>query len=175
MKTLAKVGLTIGGILLFILGFIVFFSPLETIMSLSWVWAIFFFVGGIFNIFSFITMDAPGVIKALTILKGIVQVILGVLLIQNGVIFATLVALSVFQIWIIFSGIEEIIASFALKDAGVTNWWLTLILGILSLILGMSFFASAILSTTLITVSVTLGLIISGIALIASAFDKNRS
>ncbi|MCF0106460.1 MAG: DUF308 domain-containing protein [Holdemanella sp.] len=172
MKTLAKIALVVIGILFIGMGFSTFFMPEATLVAYSWVSACMFVAGGIMSIIVFFQLEKGFPLRAMFLVQGIIQAILGFMLLSNGMIFTTIVALNVFQIWIVFSGIEDIVGSFTLKDMGIKNWWLTLILGILSLVIGLSSFASAIFSTAFINASVAMGLLFTGASMISRAFTK---
>ena len=172
MSLLAKIGRVLIGILFVVMGICAITSPGELFVALSWLWSIMFIASGILDIILFFTAlkDMPG--RGFVLFGAIVRILLGGLLLSGGAIFTTIVAMNVCQFWIIFSGVESIFFSFRLKNEGVGNWWLTLIAGILMLLLGFSAFASAIFSTTIIALSVGIGMIISGIVTFALAFEK---
>ena len=165
----------IGGILLIIVGIAALACPKELFIAMSWMWAFMMVGGGIVSIIVWfkVPRETPG--RGFLLAGGIIEILLGLVMIGNGVVFTTIVALNVLQIWVIFSGITSIVSCFEEKRAGFKFWWLTLILGILMLIIGMSGFTSAVFNTTMLSMLVGLGLILSGGTFFLSAFGNKEA
>ena len=172
MSTLTKVLAVILGVVYIIVGVAALIFPGATFVTLSWVWSIMMIVGAILNFILFFSVGSgvPG--RGFLLFGAIVQLLLGGILISNGIVFTVVVALNVMQIWILFSGIIGIVGAFEEKGNGVSKWWLTLIFGILLLIVGISSFSSAIFTTALLSVTVGVGLILTGISYISKIFQK---
>ncbi|MCF0109774.1 MAG: DUF308 domain-containing protein [Erysipelotrichaceae bacterium] len=173
MKLIAKIGMVVIGVLFVIMGISTITMPEVTLVSYSWLWATMFIASGIMGIIMFFALGKQFPFRSVILLEGIVQLVLGIMLVSNGILFTTLVVLNVFRIWILFSGIQDIVHSFSLKDFGVKTWWLTLIFGIIALLIGMSSYASAVLSTTLITTFVAMGMLVTGCSLVARGFTRD--
>ena len=173
MKLIAKIGMVVIGVLFVIMGISTITMPEVTLVSYSWLWATMFIASGIMGIIMFFALGKQFPFRSVILLEGIVQLVLGIMLVSNGILFTTLVVLNVFRICILFSGIQDIVHSFSLKDFGVKTWWLTLIFGIIALLIGMSSYASAVLSTTLITTFVAMGMLVTGCSLVARGFTRD--
>ena len=173
MVVFGKIMRVIAGILLVIIGIAALASPTEAFLALSWIWSILLIAGGVANIIAFFAVgNTPG--RGFLMFGGIVELILGIMLVSNGILFTATVAFILLQIWIIFAGIQGIVVAIELKGEGVRGWWTSLIFGILCLILGLLTFASAFAGTTLVGVFVGIGLIVSGITLVTNGFSKKE-
>lgn len=172
MGTVGKICSVVIGAFMIIMGICSIIFPGTTFVTLSWLWAVMLIVGGIFSIIAFfvIPQGTPG--RGLTLFSGIVQLLLGIMLVSNGAIFTAVVSVMMLQIWIIFSGIESIVGSFEEKKFGVKHWWIALVFGILCLIVGMSTFSSALFGTTMVAAIVGVGLILSGVSFISRVFTR---
>lgn len=83
-----------------------------------------------------------------------------------------LIIVVMFALWLVLSGVDSTVTSFKLKKQGHKAWWLTLLLGILVIIMGMY------AGTHLIYATMTLGYVMGfsltfyGVKLICSIFEK---
>ena len=83
-----------------------------------------------------------------------------------------LIIVVMFALWMVLSGVDSTVNAFKFKKEGYKYWWLTLILGILVIIMGMY------AGTHLIYATMTLGYVMGfsltfyGVKLICSVFDK---
>ena len=174
MKILGKICMAIVGVFMIIMGIAALVSPAETFVAMSWLWAIMTLIGGIaLIVVFFMAKDMPG--RGLLLFAGIVQGLLGFVLLNSGAMFTTVVALNMLQLLIIFTGVSGIVGCFELKRAGVKMWWLDLILGILLLLIGLSSASSAVLNMSLTAVAVGMGLILCGIGFIAKLFQNKKA
>ena len=64
-------------------------------------------------------------------------------------------------------GVERFVRSFDLKNAGFSNWWLTLLLGIVCAALGILSMAAPITGAVLVSAILGTGFILYGAALLA--------
>ena len=168
----AKVFTIIAGVVFILTGIFAFFSPGSTVIAMSLVWTISFVVSGISCIISFVQLKGmPG--RTWLLLTGVVSVILGIMLIGNGIVASTVSYLIFVKIFIIFMGITNIVGSIEAKDFGYKKWWVSLSFGLLLLLMGCSS-AAPIFSASLITTFVSLGLVIAGVAFLRQAFAKSE-
>ena len=172
MSVLGRIGYFILGILFAIIGITCLFSPMETFIGLSWLWSVMMIIGGIVSIVMFFAVGSGTPGRGMLMFSGIVMLLLGIMLVGNGALFTSVVATTLLQIWIIFSGIENIVTSIDMKRAGISFWWLNLILGILMTILGICTFSASIFGAALLAISVSIGLIASGISFVVKAFSR---
>lgn len=110
-------------------------------------------------------------------LRGIVGILLGLFLATNPQKAALLFAL-VFGFYVIFDGLVAIFSSFSSRKAGVKNWWLEIIEGVLKIILGLVILfwpvASTVTLVLFIQIVFAIWAIIAGISMIAGAFSLSR-
>ncbi len=125
------------GILYIVLSGFLFFKPFVSFVVLAQFMVAFFFVTGFFEIFYAVTnRHISG--WGFNLAMGILQVFIGGYIMKHsaeGLPEMMLIFLIMF--WLIFYGISAIAFSFSLKKMGVSAWWLTLVIGILALIVGM--------------------------------------
>ncbi len=81
--------------------------------------------------------------------------------------------LIMFAFWMVYSGISSIISSFTMKKEGGKLWILTLILGICVVLTGLFSATHLLFSALELGFIIGMGLMIYGIRLMASVFEKN--
>ncbi|MBE6823767.1 MAG: hypothetical protein E7513_00285 [Ruminococcaceae bacterium] len=84
-----------------------------------------------------------------------------------------LIIVVLFALWLVISGVDSTVSSFKLKKQGHKSWWLTLILGILVILMGMYAGTHLIYATMTLGYVMGFGLTFYGIRLICSVFDKD--
>lgn len=156
------------------------FYPGLTFLSTGWLITILLGAMGICSIFEFATSSDKKENKSLAA-NGIVGLILGIgaAVISVLGIFSPLIRgsldliiLMLFAFWLFYSGVASIAKSVSLKKNGGKMWILTLILGILVLLTGIYGVLHPVF--TMVTIGYIIGfeLIIYGVRLIASIFEK---
>ncbi len=166
MKTYSKVSITISAIIMIAVGVIVLCNPAATLLSMSWLIGISALVSGI-SVLVFYFSAARGGFGAGTVLfAGVSDIILGLVFINHGYFIAELLAFFV-GLWLTIFGVERFIRAFDLKRFGYDNWWLTLIIGAATAVLGVLSMAAPMTSAILVSVVVGIGFIAYGIALLA--------
>ena len=160
MKTYSKVSITISAIIMIAVGVIVLCNPAATLLSMSWLIGISALVSGI-SVLVFYFSAARGGLGAGTVLFAGVSVF-----INHGYFIAELLAFFV-GLWLTIFGVERFIRAFDLKRLGYDNWWLTLIIGAATAVLGVLSMATPMTSAILVSVVVGIGFIAYGIALLA--------
>lgn len=140
----------IGAVYIIFSGYL-FIKPAESFIVLSQFMVAFFFVTGFFEIFYSLTnRQVNG--WGFNLIMGVLQVFIGGYLIKHsdqGLPEEFMIFL--FMFWLIFYGISAISLSFALKKKGVTSWWLTLLVGIIGLVVGLGIPYSPISGIVFIT------------------------
>ncbi|UNM97184.1 DUF308 domain-containing protein [Ignatzschineria rhizosphaerae] len=125
------------GVLYVVLSGFLFFKPFASFVLLAQFMVAFFFVTGIFEIFYALTnRNVAG--WGFNLAMGILQVFIGGYIMKHsseGMPEMMMIFLIMF--WLIFYGISAISFSFSLRKMGVGAWWLTLIVGILALLVGL--------------------------------------
>lgn len=156
------------------------FYPGLTFLSTGWLITILLGAMGICSIFEFSTSSDKKENKSLAA-NGIVGLILGIgaAVISVLGIFSPLIRgsldliiLMLFAFWLFYSGVASIAKSVSLKKNGCKMWILTLILGILVLLTGIYGALHPVFTMVTIGYIIGLELIIYGVRLIASIFEK---
>ncbi len=156
------------------------FYPGLTFLSTGWLITILLGAMGICSIFEFATSSDKKENKSLAA-NGIVGLILGIgaAVISVLGIFSPLIRgsldliiLMLFAFWLFYSGVASIAKSVSLKKNGCKMWILTLILGILVLLTGIYGALHPVFTMVTIGYIIGLELIIYGVRLIASIFEK---
>lgn len=156
------------------------FYPGLTFLSTGWLITILLGAMGICSIFEFATSSDKKENKGLAA-NGIVGLILGIgaAVISVLGIFSPLIRgsldliiLLLFAFWLFYSGVASIAKSVSLKKNGGKMWILTLILGILVLLTGIYGALHPVFTMVTIGYIIGLELIIYGVRLIASIFEK---
>lgn len=156
------------------------FYPGLTFLSTGWLITILLGAMGICSIFEFASSSDKKENKSLAA-NGIVGLILGIgaAVISVLGIFSPLIRgsldliiLMLFAFWLFYSGVASIAKSVSLKKNGCKMWILTLILGILVLLTGIYGALHPVFTMVTIGYIIGLELIIYGVRLIASIFEK---
>lgn len=162
------------GVLYVVLSGFLFFRPFVSFVVLAQFMVAFFFVTGFFEIFYALTnRNVHG--WGFNLAMGILQVFIGGYIIKNaneGLPEMMLIFLIMF--WLIFYGISAISFSFSLKKLGVPSWWLTLIIGILGLIVGLAIPYSPVGGIIFITTLLGISALIAGLYSLYFGFAIRR-
>lgn len=156
------------GILAIILGIYMFMYPLETYVVLSYVFAAYFLIYGIFTCYETYRNRALIPAWGWNFAFGILTVILGCMLFVPGMATGTFVFYVAFSI--LFMGINACSASFALKAEGDKGWGWTLALGILTVILSIIMLNHPLFSMSVVSTYAALAFIFLGITLCGLAY-----
>lgn len=174
MSTFSKVLWILFGILMIISGIIALFNPLNTLLMLAYVIGFLMTFSGVSSIFYF--FDIKGSVGASWVLvDGIISIVLGIIILANIQITGAFIPfLAAF--WAIFRGIISIVSSFDMKKIGITRWYLMLIGGIISLIIGIILTFHPVLAALVVSLMVGFALIMYGILTIGFclSFKKNQ-
>ncbi len=163
MKKSTKALLVITGILLIALGVLCIANPGGTLFATAWFLGFFTLISGIATlVFTFRTQRfIPN--SGSRMLSGLFQVFIGIFFLSN--IFATTGALPfVFAFWIMMEGVIIAIQSFDFKKVGFGSWWALLLLGIAGAVLGFFGLREPVISGTVLSTLIGLGIIANGIA-----------
>lgn len=165
MRTFSKVSMILSAVLMIITGVIALCNPMSTFISLLWIIGILTLVSGILTLV-FYFFDARGTIGSGTVLfSGISDIILGILFLNHGLLVAEIIAFIV-GLWLTVFGVERFIRSFDLKKLYFKNWWLTLILGALCIVVGVLSMFSPLASAIVVSLVIGIGFIFYGVSLL---------
>ena len=120
---------------------------------------------GIFNVIAFFRMATN---HWALLIEGVVGVVAGILTFAWPAITA-IILLYVIAFWAIFTGIFEIIAGIRLRKA-ITNEWLLLVMGVLSLLFGVMILLAPGVGALAIVLWIGAYALVFGIILLAFAF-----
>lgn len=139
----------IFGIVAIILGIYILFNPIESYLTLSYVFALYFIVFGIYKAITVFREREKIPAWGWSFGLAIISIILGVILLLPGMAPGTFLYYVGFSV--LFMGINSCSTSFALKDAGDKHWGWTLAFGIISIILSIIMVISPLFAIGFIT------------------------
>ena len=122
------------GILEIVVGVLALFAPMTTAIMIAWIGGAALTVIGAFSIYAAFKEKAG----AMAVLSAVLLLILGILLLMNPFIGASMLAILV-AIFFLISGIVQLQIAFAMKPE--KGWGWVLFGGILSVLLGVLLFA----------------------------------
>ena len=157
------------GIVLIVLSFFVFNHPIGSLLGLSVFIGVALLLVGIFQIMAGFMVRKFDDNWGWQLAEGIIDVIFAIILLSNPAVTAVVFPFVV-GFWMIFYGVIIFSGSFKSKKEGDGNWWMSLLGGILTVLVGWfimtDFFAGALAITTWIGI----GLLIFGIVNIVMSF-----
>jgi uncharacterized membrane protein HdeD (DUF308 family) len=165
--------LFITAILLIVLGVICILNPGEGFAAASWLIGLLILCSGVSSLLFGLRAQAFLPNAGSTTLIAIFQIIVGLMLSCN--LLASQVALiAVFAIWVLFEGVSLAVLSFDYKKAGYGQWWLMLILGACSVLLGFLAVRDPITTSKALGVFLGLGIFANGIIRIVAFAGLKR-
>lgn len=172
MKKL-KVLWFLSSILFIINGIISLLNPTSTIISLAIIFGLSMLIKGIIDIYIYAKYNKYILSSSSILVDGIITIILSLLILFNKYLIVSIIPI-LFSIWLLFSGISQIVEAIEFRQYKVENWWLYLLLGIIeSIISVMSVFkpiATAVALSTIIGVA----FIATGISLLVKGITINK-
>ncbi|MBR1792064.1 MAG: DUF308 domain-containing protein [Bacteroidales bacterium] len=158
-----KIYLAITAVLFIVLGGLFIIKPLEGMISVAWLVGLLMLISGVCTLFFSLRHEAIMPNAGSTTLMSVLQVVLGLMFLFNrGLTVAMLII--VFGLWIVVEGIQLAVLSFEYKKYGMKGWWLMLILGICSVILGVYALFHPLATGATISVLVGVAIIANGIS-----------
>jgi uncharacterized membrane protein HdeD (DUF308 family) len=146
-------------------GLLTFFLPGITLVTLILLFGAYALADGIFNIIAFFRVASH---HWALLIEGLIGIIAGILTFVWPAITA-LALLYVIAFWAIFTGIFEIIAGIRLRKV-ITNEWLLLLMGILSVLFGLFVLIAPGVGALAIVLWIGAYALVFGIFLLALAF-----
>jgi len=123
--------LALRGLVAVLFGLLTFILPGITLVTLVLLFGAYALADGIFNVIAFFRVASH---QWALLVEGVIGIIAGILTFALPAITA-IVLLYLIAFWAIFTGIFEIIAGIRLRKA-ITNEWLLLVMGALSVLFG---------------------------------------
>ena len=162
MKTSTKIWMCLGGCALVVLGVLCIMYPGNTLLSLSWLFGLMFFLGGCTQMAAWGATRGFMPLSGLTFFSALLQLILGCIMVIHPV--ALMAALPfIFAFWLLFEGINLAIGSFDFKRVGFRNWGIVCCFGVLAACFGAYCLFNPNVSVETIAWLVGLGVILDGV------------
>lgn len=151
------------GILLILSAYWMFSTPVESFVGLASFFSALIFVSGLFSVFFALTNKDDIDNFGLYLASGILDVIVGFILLKYPGI--TVVLFSMFVgFWLLFRGFYMISASFKIKKVGVGSWGWVLFFGILVVIFAMMSIINPLIGAAYLVYTLAFTLVLLGIA-----------
>ncbi len=157
--------LALRGLVALMFGLLTFFLPGITLVTLILLFGAYALADGIFNIVAFFRVASH---HWALLIEGLIGIIAGILTFVWPAITA-LALLYVIAFWAIFTGIFEIVAGIRLRKV-ITNEWLLLLMGILSVLFGVFVLIAPGVGALAIVLWIGAYALVFGIFLLALAF-----
>ena len=156
----------LAGLLALLIGFVLLFWPVKTLVTVVWLFGIFALLYGFIRLGEGIFRRMEGSQKAWYLIGGITSILLGILLIAwPGATLLIIVWLIAIRAIIV--GIMEMIIGLSDRDARMLTW-----IGVLNIIFGLVVFFFTAASVTLLVWLIAFYLIAIGIVEIATSFRQ---
>lgn len=107
--------------------------PGVAFLSLAFILGIAMLISGVSNIISFCLDKERDYNIRWQLAEGILSTILAIMVLSNLLITEAMIVLF-FGMWILFSGVLRIVASFIIKNLGIPGWYWGFIFGIISIL-----------------------------------------
>lgn len=162
MRNSSKIWMGLSGAALVALGIVCICNPFETLISASWALGLFTIVSGMCTVmfWSKVRFFLPA---GNLILEGVLQIILGILFMSNKFLLALALPVA-FAFWLIVEGTLLAIRSFDFKAVHFRGWWILLLLGICSAVLGVRSLGSPVeIAGPVLSYTIGAGIILVGI------------
>ena len=165
--------LIVTAVLLVVLGVVCIFNPGASFASAAWLMGLVILVSGVSSLIFGLRAQAFLPNAGSTTLLAVFQIIVGLMLATN--ILASEVALiAVFSMWVMFEGISLAVLSIDYRKSHYDRWWLMLILGVCSIVLGFLALREPETTSTFLGVLIGLGILANGIIRIVAFFGLRR-
>lgn len=165
--------LLVFGILMVIQGCVLFATPAANSIVLAYLMSALMFVFGVAEIIYFFfrrDRHATGWVLA----DGVITAILGgLLLFTQGAKIPTMTTL--FSMWVLFTGVTRMSASFAAREYGSANWGWILAAGILGILAGVWLMFDPVLAFISIGYLLPVTFVVQGVSAIAAFFSAGDS
>ena len=157
--------LAIRGLVAIVFGLLTFFVPGITLVTLVFLFGAYALVDGLFNVIAFFRVAGH---HWAFLLEGIIGILAGILTFAWPAITA-IALLYLIAFWALFTGVFEIIASIRLRKV-ISNEWLLLLLGLLSVCFGALILFAPGVGALAIVLWIGAYALVFGVILLALAF-----
>ncbi len=165
----------IAGILFLVLGYMMFGTPVENLVSLSLFICIALIVSGVGKIIIYFASGKTAH-SGWVLADGIISFLLGLWVVISGNIsILTAILPYVFAVWLLASSVVRLVGSFVAKDIGLGGWIWILITSLLGIVAGFILMFSPMLSALTLSACLAWIFIINGFSDIAYFFNTSKA
>ncbi|PWL71877.1 MAG: hypothetical protein DBY25_03755 [Clostridiales bacterium] len=171
--TFLRVIWIVSGVLLLIAGILCFISPSVALQSIALWLGLFMLVSGVLDIIAFAKSYDVVIGSGWLLANGILTLLLGLLMLGNEWITATVLPLLLI-LWLISSGISSLVHSFDLKRFGVSGWGLMTAWGAVEIVFGVVSLFKPVAAVVAMAILIGITFVIEGIKMLITAFYTGR-
>ena len=162
MKKGDKILMCLSGIALVALGVLCIIYPGATLLSLAWLIALLFYLGGCSQMAFWARARKIIPHSGLVFLSALLQIILGCMMLFTPQ--PTMIVLPfIFAFWLLFEGVNLAITAVDIKRVGFRKWWVLFCIGLVAAAFGVCCLFYPNVSVETIAVLVGIGIILSGV------------
>jgi uncharacterized membrane protein HdeD (DUF308 family) len=165
--------LLITALLLIALGVVCILNPGASFASAAWIMGLFILASGVSSLIFGLRAQAFLPNAGSTTLLAIFQIIVGLMLATN-ILVSQVALIAVFSMWVLFEGVSLAVLSIDYKKGGYDRWWLMLLLGVCSIILGFLALREPEYTGTFLGILLGLGILANGVVRIVAFFGLKR-
>ena len=165
--------LIVTAVLLIAPGIVCIFNPGASFVSAAWLMGLFILASGISSLIFGLRAQAFLPNAGSTTLLAVFQIIIGLMLAAN-LLASEIALIAVFAMWVMFEGVSLSVLSIDYKKGGYDRWWLMLLLGVCSIILGFLALREPEYTGTFLGILLGLGILANGIVRIVAFFGLKR-
>ncbi len=155
--------LIITALLLIVLGVVCVMNPQEIFASMAWVAGLLILVSGFTTLFFGLRAQKYLPNAGSTMLMAVFQIIIGLILLCNTAIVAEVVVTLVFSMWVMIEGVSLGVLAFDYKKSGYDLWWIMMLLGVCSVVLGFLALRNPSDTSTFLGIMLGIGIFANGI------------
>ena len=157
--------LALRGLVAVLFGLLTFLLPGITLVTLVLLFGAYALADGVFNLIAFFRVASH---HWAFLIEGVIGIIAGILtFVWSGI--TAIVLLYLIAFWAIFTGVFEIIAGVRLRKA-ITNEWLLILMGVLSLLFGVLILFAPVVGALAIVLWIGAYALVFGVILLVLAF-----
>lgn len=165
--------LLITAVLLITLGVVCIIHPGASFASAAWFMGLLILASGIISLIFGLRAQAFLPNAGSTTLLAVFQIIIGAMLATN-ILASEIALIAVFAMWVLFEGVSLAVLSIDYKKGGYDRWWLMLLLGVCSIILGFLAIRKPEAAGSVLGILLGLGILANGVVRIIAFFGLKR-
>ncbi len=163
MKKSTKIWICITGVLLVILGVVCIAHPAGTLFSAAWLIGLLTLFSGIAELVFTLNTQRYLPNSGTRMLSALMQIILGCIFLGHNLFLAASLPV-IFAAWIMIEGIIMAVRSTDYKSVGFKYWWVILVLGLASAVLGFLGLRNPEAAGRTLSVLIGIGIILYGLS-----------